>query len=240
VLDFPQFGQSLWSLYAQTGIRPEYILPVLALESNFNPAIVNSIGCTGIFQLCQNIPAGFASWSASQQMNGYGIVMYRGDVQRFGPLRSATRVYQANILPSTLATATTLDSVIARRGSSAIIPNSHPPLSEGAVYAANSGLDANHDGEITVGDLATKMRQYLARSDVQSAITQTYALQPGQSPVADPVFGDDFPAPAAPPGRWTRTDTALVVATVAAVGVAALVAAGALDRPVRAIRRAFA
>lgn len=241
MLDFPAFGQSLWALYASTGIRPEYILPVFWLESNFNPGIVNGIGCTGIFQLCplpgRPVPPGFSSLSASQQLNGYGISMYRNTVLTYGTIGSATRAYQANILPSTLATARTLDSVLAHRGSSVRIPQS--TLTEAAVYNANAGLDADHNGAITVRDLSVKMRQYLAYPQVKAAIAQAYAVQPSQSPVADPAFGTDFAEP--PPGSgWPVKDIALVIAAAAAVGVAVLAGTGHLNRPIGAIRRALA
>ena len=45
-LDFPAAADALWALYDATGIRPEWILPVLYSESGFNPAIVNSLGYT--------------------------------------------------------------------------------------------------------------------------------------------------------------------------------------------------
>jgi len=229
-LDFPAFGYALWSLYDQTGIRPEYWLPLGELESGYNPGIVNSIGCTGIFQLCplpnRPVPPGFASLSASQQMTQYGIAMYRNAVAAYGPIGSATRAYQANLLPSTLATARTLDSVIAQKGSSQRIPNSG--LTQAQVYASNPGLDANHNGVITVGDLGVEMGKMLQRSVVQQAIAQTYALRPGWSPVANPVYGTDF----APPGSLSSYagPIALALVGIAAIGGIAAYEGGLFDR----------
>jgi hypothetical protein len=219
-LDFPAFGSALWSLYDRTGIRPEYVLPIFWLESGFNPGIVNSIGCTGIFQLCplQNrpLPSGFASWSASQQLANYGIGMYAGIVQQFGPIGSATRMYQANFLPASLAYAKTLDSVLARQGNQTLIPHGGG-LTEAQVYAANPSLDADHNGIITVGDLATLMRKELGAPAVHQAIASAYAQRPGESPVADPVLGTDFA------NGWSWGEkllAAAAVATVVTAGVA--------------------
>lgn len=216
-LDFPAMGAALWALSDATGVRPEYILPVLQLESGFDPSIVNSIGCTGINQLCKNIPDGFASWTASQQMSGEVTPMYRALVAKYGAIRSATRAYQANLLPASLPTAKQLSDVVAARGSSATYVGG---LTQGAVYTSNAGLDANGDGVITVGDLAAKMAQMVARPAVQSAIAQTYALRPGTSP-RDPVYGDDYPQGFF--GRLTALDWTLVGVSFAAATAAALV-----------------
>src|SRR5271169_4457638 len=99
-LDFPAAGSALWAMSDATGVRPEYVLPVFWLESNFNPSIVNSIGCTGLNQACPGfgvpVPAGYGSWSASQQISGIISGEYAAIIKKFGPIRSAARAYQAN------------------------------------------------------------------------------------------------------------------------------------------------
>jgi hypothetical protein len=220
-LDMPAMGQALWSLSDATGLRPEYVLPVLYNESGFNPAITNSIGCVGINQACPNampVPAGYASWAASQQMTGLVTPMYKAIIAKYGAIRSATRAYQANFLPATLPTARNLSSPLAIRGSGALIA---PGLSNAVVYAANASLDANKDGVITVADLAAKMSAVVKTPAVQAAIAQTYALRPGSSPM-NAVYGQDFP--------WETlnlTDIALVGVGVTAVAAASI----ALARP---------
>ena len=179
-LDFPATGSALWAFYDAGGPRPEYLLPVFYSESGFLPSAVNSIGCTGLNQLCpfaQNIPDGYASWLASQQIAGPIAGMFKAIVAKYGPIGSGTRAYQANFLPGTLATARNLSSVLATRGSS--------------VYSANAGLDYQQTGAIRVSDLAHSIAKAAASSAVKSAIAQTYALRPGESP-QDPVYGTDF------------------------------------------------
>jgi hypothetical protein len=193
-LDFPAFAQAMWSLYAKTGIRPEYVLPVLYSESGFSTTITNGINCIGINQACPNampIPAGYASWTASEQMNGLVTPMYQNIVSSFGPINSGTRAYQANFLPATLATATSLSSVLAVKGSVTFVP--HSQLTQAAVYSANSGLDYQHTGEIRVSDLAHFIARAVNTSAVQNAISQTYSVVPtGVGPMQDPVYGTDF------------------------------------------------
>jgi hypothetical protein len=207
MLDFPATAVALWALSDAGGPRPEYMLPVLYEESGFSPGAVNSIGCTGLNQLCpfaQNIPEGYASWLASQQIAGPIASMFKAIVAKYGPIGSGTRAYQANFLPGTLATDRELSSVLATKGSS--------------VYAANTGLDYSGSGAIRVSDLAHAIAKAAATPAVRSAIAQTYALRPGDSP-NDPVYGTDFLSPLAP----TPLATAFLVgsATLAAGAVGA-------------------
>jgi len=221
-LDFPAMGQELWALSDATGLRPEYLLPVLWHESGFNPAIVNGIGCTGINQLCQNIPAGYASLSASQQMAAVVSPMFRGLAARYGALRSGVRVYQANLLPATLPVVKTLPGVLARRGVAAPVPGAKSP-SQAAVYTSNSGLDADRSGTITLADLAAVVKADAARGQVKTAIAETYALRPSEQP-RDPVYGDDFPSGGGLLFGWSAGEWVLAVAAVAGVSAAAYVA----------------
>jgi len=214
-LDFPATGQALWAMADASGIRPEWVLPVLYSESSFNPAVVNSIGCTGVNQLCQNIPSGYASWTASQQIAGSVSPMMQSIEKQYGPLRSGARVYQANFLPGTLPYAKALSSVIAVRGSSAVIRGGGG-LTNAAVYSANPGLDVNGDGQITLQDLATQVQRMASRSAVQQAIAQTYALRPGESST-NPAYGTDFPI-----GAGLSVGVAFAIgSTVLAAGAAA-------------------
>lgn len=218
MLDFPATGQALWALYDRGGPRPEYLLPGLYFESGYDPSIVNSLGYTGINQASTAMlasygltSAAYAAMPASQQISQVVTPEYLGIVARYGPLNSGTRAYQANFLPATLATAKSLSSVLASQGD--------------AVYAANSGLDRNHSGDITVGDMAAAVATMASKPAVQSAITQTYALRPGESP-KDPVYGTDFFWSANP---WLLAG--LVVGT--GVVAAALIREGYADDAVR-------
>jgi len=195
MLDFPAAGEALWAITSATGIKPEWLLPVLWLESGFNPAIPNGAGqpfyglnqasVSLISQYAGTDPQTYLTWSASQQLNTVVAGYMKGLVSSYGALRSATRCYQANFLPGTLHTARQLSDIIT--------------ASPSAFYNANSGLDVNHDGAITVGDLAANMKRAASTPQVQSAITQTYALKDSASPfssspndINEIVYGEDF------------------------------------------------
>ncbi len=209
MLDFPSTATALWAGFDAGRLpRPEYCLPCFFSESGFSPGAVNSIGCTGLNQLCPfawPLPAGYASWSASQQIAGPSTSMFGQLIAKYGPLRSGTKTYLANFLPGLLPTATSLSSVLARHG--------------GAVYAANSGLDWQHKGTITVGDLSHFIARAAGNPVVQSAITQTYAQRPGESP-RDPVYGEDFQTPG-----WSLGEKLLVGAAAGATLTAAVLLA---------------
>lgn len=193
---------ALWALFDAGGPRPEYVLPVLWEESNFSSTIINNIGCAGLNQACAGLlgqlgvdAATYASWPASEQIRR-GLTLY---MLAYAPLNSATRVMQANFLPATLSKATSIGDVLTRQGE--------------AFYDANTGLDADHNGAITVGDLAAVMAKATSNPHVQNAIAAAYALRPGESP-KDPVYGDDFTHP--------NTKAAIIafgILTAAAVGI---------------------
>ncbi|HXB28112.1 MAG TPA: hypothetical protein VNV25_25505 [Gemmatimonadaceae bacterium] len=208
-LDFPATANALWSGFTAGKLpRPEYILPVFFSESGFSTSVTNSIGCIGLNQLCPfawPIPAGYASWSASQQIAGPITSMFAQLIARYGPINSGTRAYLANFLPADLATAKDLSSVLATRG--------------GAVYSANSGLDYQSKGTITVGDLAHFIAKAAGNAAVKSAIQQTYALAPsGVGPQQDPVYGTDFSS--------SSPISSIPVADIALAAAAALSLAG--------------
>jgi hypothetical protein len=215
MLDAPAYDV-LWQIAAETGVRPEYLLPVLSLESGFNPAISNGAGAPyyGINQASVYListyagvdPQTYLTWPASRQLSTVVEGMLKELVSSHGPLRSATRVYQGNFLPATLASAKKLTDVITSAPS--------------AFYTANSGLDVNHDGAITVGDLAAKMAHEAKKQAVQDAIRAAYAAREGASPLAAPtdvshiVYGDDFGLMQEIP--WIKTG--LIAAGILAVG----------------------
>jgi hypothetical protein len=218
-LDFPAMGTALWALSDATGLRPEYVLPVLYSESGFNPAIVNSIGCTGINQACPfafTLPAGYASFTASQQMNALVTPMFKAIVAKYGPIRSGVRCYLSNFLPAALPTCFALSSVLASKTGSPTCWSVNPSYSE-SIYNANA-FDYQKTGVIRVSDLAHFVGKAASSSAVQSAIASTYALRPGESP-RNPVYGDDYPV------GWSLPEKLLAAAAAATVVTALAVAA---------------
>lgn len=186
-LDFPASGQALWDIYDATGIRPEYLLPVLAYESGFRPDVQNGAGAP-YYGIGQNStsdiatfagvdPATYLTWSASQQLSTVVKGYFSRIVDKYGSLNSGTRVYQAEYLPGTLPDVTSLSGVL----SSAPSP----------YYEANRSFDHGSKGYITLDDLRQVVAAKSAEGYVQIAISQTYALRSGEVP-ADPANGTDF------------------------------------------------
>lgn len=188
-MDFPAAGEALWGISDRTGIRPEWLLPTLNFESGLNPSADNGVGYYGLNQISGSQlgamgidPQDYKTWASSEQLSRVVGPYFEALVNRFGPLRSATRVEQANYLPATLASARRLGDVV----------SSYPS----AFYTDNRVFDHGGKGYITVGDLGETMAKSAASAGVQNALRQTYSLRPGESP-SDPVYGDDFLSPGA-------------------------------------------
>jgi len=225
-LNWPAFGDALWRVSDELGIRPEWVLPVLYFESakTFDPAIMNSGKCVGLNQLCPstyssyvNVPVSeYRTWSASQQLWGPIFNYWRDQERAYGPIRSSTRLMLAQFGHNLLRTASRLDSVVFAAPS--------------AEYAANCprvpcSLDPTQKGYITVQDVANVMA-YAARAPaVRDAISRAYAMRPWSHPT-DPVYGTDFgvePPPIAvpqqEPGILTTTLTVAALSIAAGFGV---------------------
>lgn len=182
---------ALWALYDATGIRPEWIAPVLYYESGFDPSLPNRQGAPyyGIGQSSHTIveglgvtPSEFLTWSQEEQIRRAVLPYFAGLVHMFGPLRSGARVYQANYQPATLPTVRKLWQVVAWRGSQA--------------YEANRTLDQLRDGAITLSDLALAVQRKAQEPEVIEALAEAYEQRPDEKPTS-PAFGADYTDP-----RW--------------------------------------
>ena len=185
MLDMPASGEALWRIFDSTGLRPEYLLPVLMAESGLNPGVQNQAGAnywgigqnSGDFLAALGIDVNdYLTWPASAQLGRVVLPYMKSVVQRFGALNSGTRVYQANFLPATLSTARSLSSVLT---------SSPSPF-----YTSNMGFDPNRKGYITLGDLSTAVARAASTSTVQRAIVQTYQLAQVSEPYALTVAGN--------------------------------------------------
>jgi hypothetical protein len=177
------FWPALWALALETGTRPETFLAVWFAESGLEPAARNAGGCIGLNQSCPKTLGGpgfpnddadaYASAPASAQLAWIRLQVLAAIRLNGGPFRSAARYYQANFLPATLATAKVPDDVIAARSG---------PLA--SAYVANAGLDATHDGAITLRDLGLYLQQRVASGGgvLESAIARAYAVRPAGAP----------------------------------------------------------
>lgn len=181
--------EELWKLYDASGVRPEWVLPMLYLESGFDPSLQNAAGSQN-YGVAQDFgpyltrhgiaPADYVKMSAAEQLHAIVVPRLAELSKRWGPLRSATRVYQGNFLPATIKTAPGLASVVAWRGTPA--------------YEANTILDVTRDGAITVSDLAWWMKHEAAQPEAKAAILRAYELRPTEVP-SNVVYGRDFASP---------------------------------------------
>lgn len=187
-----------WSVYDATGIRPEWLLPVLYAESGFDPSAHNSLGYLGVGQDYGPYlerkgidPTAYVTWSAAQQIEAVIEPRFAAIVKTYGGIGSATRAYQGNLLPaslpssnpsaprsSTIPVAPALWSVLARKGSS--------------VYDANAQLSWLTRGAILVADLAHFVARAASSAECATAIVRAYALRSNAGSVTDPVYGRDF------------------------------------------------
>jgi len=240
VLDWPAFGTALWQVHDQLGIRPEYILPVLYLETagTFLPSKTNpnngavglnqfTVGPYGTYRGYVGVPVDqYQQWTASQQLAG-PILNYWHDALSQGPIRSATRLMVAQLGPGRLA---------------------NPPALGNVVYSAPSGEYAGNacvfdspcsgspsrgkKGYFTEQDVANVLAGYAQSPAVRDAIARAYAMRPGERP-RDPVYGDDYAlAMPRPPLVRPRPTPALF-----AIGALALTAGAAYAAAAYAIRR---
>jgi hypothetical protein len=182
---------ALWSLYDATGIRPEWVLPTLWIESGFDPSVPNGQGAPyyGIGQTSAGdiaklgtTPADYLTWPADEQLRRAVAPYFVRLVATYGPLRSGVRVYQANFQPATLPSVRKLWQVVAWRGTPA--------------YDYNQGLDALRDGAITLSDLALRITEASRRPEVVAAMLAAYTQRPGEQ-ASNPVFGAEYTDP-----RW--------------------------------------
>lgn len=148
-----RFFSDLAALGARRGSDPAIFLTVWCVESGVNPHAVNSIGARGLNQMLPSTlaalgaPADFEKLSAEAQLPWIEKLIASGERRNGGPFESAARYYHANFFPVTMARGDTPDTIVAAKD--AIDPR------ERDAYAFNAGLDADGDGKITLGDLAT-------------------------------------------------------------------------------------
>ena len=180
--------QALWSLYDATGIRPEYVIPVLQFESGLNPAATNG-AYYGVAQTSGDkltalgtTPAAFLAMTPGAQIRTAVLPYFQNVTRSYGIVRSATRAEQANFEPATLATVRALAQVLERKGS--------------AAYADNAGaFDPSRRGAITLSDLALAMQRAAGAPAVKAAIARAYQLRTTAGAAREPVYGEDFLPP---------------------------------------------
>jgi hypothetical protein len=206
-----------FALVAAMGQRrrtdPEFYLVVWCLESGLNPAIVNSIGARGLNQMLPSTlvglgaPVDFEQLAAEDQLPWIERLIASGEQLNGGPFRSAARYYHSNFFPATMARGDAPSTVVVTRDS--LEPR------ERAAYEGNKGLDANGDGRITLGDLATMLDRVRATrcQDAFARLDRAVAALPSPGP----TWGD------APPVARRAGSAPLVFGVGLALGTVGLV-----------------
>jgi hypothetical protein len=204
MLDFPASAEAFWRLYDLCGVRPEYVIPILWVESASNgttrvfpPGIQNLGGgdywgliqANGPWLRARGIePKEMSSWSASREIADVVTPWLCAQVHAFGKLRSGIRVYQSIFYPASLKATPDLMSPIVRAppgGCTAAEVKTN-------AYCANPMFDADHKGFICPGDLGQTLRtRALVSPHVKDALAHTYELRPRETQ-QNPVYGTDF------------------------------------------------
>lgn len=169
----PQFISGVEAMASRLGTRPEYLMAVMSFETggSFSPAQKNNAGgsATGLIQFMPATAAGLGtSTAALAKMSSTEQLAY---VEKYfdqragnGNLGTLEGVYTSVLYGSPRSDpATTLWS----SGSSA--------------YAANKGLDTNHDGRITAGEAANKVRGRIDGGAGAGATTGSVSVRAGQT-----------------------------------------------------------
>lgn len=164
------------ALVAETvGGDPSCLANIIGIESGFNPAIQNESGHTGLIQFSPDTAERMGTttdalkrMSAHRQLD-YVFAFFRPHRGRVAKCRD---LYLAAFLPAVIGK--DVDFILGAKDSDdRLIPTE--PLTLGAIYAGNAGLDRDGDGLITPLDLETflnnREQAALARTAPRAAFT---------------------------------------------------------------------
>ena len=139
---------------------PAHYLVVWCSESDLTPTAVNSIGARGLNQMTPDTlrglgaPEDFEKLAAEDQLPWIERLIAAREHYNGGPFESAARYYHSNFFPLTMARGNAPSTVV-------VAGDAEDPR-ERAAYAGNKGLDADHDGRITLADLAAVLEHVRA------------------------------------------------------------------------------
>jgi hypothetical protein len=180
------FYKKLLEVSESVGMPPENLLNVMALESGVNPKASHGSGsAVGLVQILPKYLSNlgysgsgedFLNEPAEQQLI-YIEKLIKSNMNAFNggqPFKSLTQYYLSNFLPSCLSR-----SDIKSENPNAIIASKDPtelhiPHTsinfEKRVYNSNSGLDVDHDGNITYGDITKMLANVANRNTYKSQL----------------------------------------------------------------------
>jgi hypothetical protein len=183
----PNFYKKLIEVSASVGMPPENLLNVMGLESGFNPSVGKPGSAVGLVQILpkylgklgyKGSESDFRNAPPEEQLI-YIEKLIKGNMNGVNggkPFKSVTQYYLSNFLPACLKRQDIINedpnAIIAAENPTELhIPNTSIEF-EKKVYKQNSGLDSNHDGAITYGDLTNKLSQVANRSSFKNQISK--------------------------------------------------------------------
>lgn len=169
----PTFYKKLSEMSSRLGMNPLHILAVMTMESGLNPHVPST--AAGLIQILpkylknfgyQGSAQDFRNESAETQLDTIEKVI-KSQIQYNGgkPFKSLSQYYVANFIPAALKL-----PGIQQEDPNTIIVSADPDRNhipnvsikdEKLFYDSNKGLDANRDGNITYGDIKSKMNNIL-------------------------------------------------------------------------------
>jgi hypothetical protein len=147
------FFARLAALGKRHATDPEVFLAVWNMESTLNPRIVGSSGARGLNGMMPatlrglGAPADFQNLAAEDQLPWIEKLIVMGEKMNGGPFESAARYEHSNFFPATMGRGSSPDTIVVAKDSA--------DGREQQAYEANAALDLDHDGRITLADIAT-------------------------------------------------------------------------------------
>lgn len=220
-----QFWDKLKEICSAVGMKPEDLIAVMSYESGLDPAAHNKNGnASGLIQFMPDTLHGlgykgtdsdFRTLDAINQLDYVSKYITNQTANNGGPFKSAAQYYVGNLWPVALKLQGVRD-----QDPDTVILYKDPPFKrwagvsidqERAGYKGNAGLDVDHDGKITFGDLQRVMNgiknshSYMAAVDSlhnnkELAVGKPQAAQ-NKSMLASNTKPTSAPTPASTPSQ---------------------------------------
>jgi hypothetical protein len=178
------FYHKLLEVSSNVNMKPEDILNVMAVESGINPAAHNKNGnASGLVQFMPRTLKDLGFTGTHDEFRQLSAVDQLDYVQKLiknmskingGPFTSAAQYYVGNFVPAALKIPGVRNGdlntiIVSKNPEMPHIPGVSAKL-ESKFYAANSGLDYDKDGNITLGDIQAVLTRVSGGKNYQTAM----------------------------------------------------------------------